>query len=260
MPPAIAATPQPVLGRAAPGVADGQRQGVGGVGRLGRRRQAQHAGDHQGDLLLVRAAVAGDGGLDLAGGVPGDRPVGLGGGERGDPGGLRGAHGRALVVLGEDPLDRHDVRPVLAQQRGHGGVQLQQAQLQVELGHRADHADADRGGPGAGAPVDHAPPAPGEARVDAEHPHEVPPSQPNACSTEANRPDRRDRVTTRRSARQGPPEPASGGQRGPSSADLLEHLVGHVVVRVHVLHVVAVLEGVDQAEDLAGVRPRRARR
>src|SRR3954453_11372217 len=36
------------------------------------------------------------------------------------------------------------------------------------------------------------------------------------------------------------------------SADPLQHLVGHVVVRVDVLHVVAVLERVDQPEHLAG--------
>src|SRR3712207_7809673 len=42
----------------------------------------------------------------------------------------------------------------------------------------------------------------------------------------------------------------SGGKGGPSP-DLLEHLVGDVVVRVDVLHVVAVLERVDQPEDLA---------
>ena len=34
-------------------------------------------------------------------------------------------------------------------------------------------AHADRDGPGAGAAVDHAPPAPGQARVDAEHPHDA---------------------------------------------------------------------------------------
>src|SRR5690242_18163966 len=38
----------------------------------------------------------------------------------------------------------------------------------------------------------------------------------------------------------------------PSGVDLLHDLVRHVVVRVDVLHVVEVLEGVDQAEHLAG--------
>src|SRR3712207_7856758 len=52
---------------------------------------------------------------------------------------------RSLVVLGEDPLDRHDVGTVLAQQRGDGGVQLQQPQLEVELGSGAHHPHADRG-------------------------------------------------------------------------------------------------------------------
>ena len=58
--------PAAVLGRAAPDVADGQRQRVGGVGRLGRRGEPQQPGDHARDLRLVRPAGAGDGGLDLA--------------------------------------------------------------------------------------------------------------------------------------------------------------------------------------------------
>src|SRR5947209_2513032 len=36
-----------------------------------------------------------------------------------------------------------------------------------------------------------------------------------------------------------------------ASSDAVEHLVGDVVVGVDVLHVVAVLEGVDEPEDLA---------
>src|SRR3954451_7522773 len=40
-------------------------------------------------------------------------------------------------------------------------------------------------------------------------------------------------------------------RRGEASADALEHLVGDVVVGVDVLHVVAVLEGVDEPEHLA---------
>ena len=61
------------LGAAAPDVADGQRQRVGGVGRLGRCVEPQHPGHHGADLGLVGPAAAGDGGLDLARRVQRDR-------------------------------------------------------------------------------------------------------------------------------------------------------------------------------------------
>jgi hypothetical protein len=119
--------------------------------------------------------------------VPGDRPVGLRRRQRRHARRLGGAGRGALVVLREHPLDGHDVRAVLAEQRRHRGVQLQEAQLEIELGHRPDHADPQSGGPGTGTPVHHTPSAPGEARVDAEHPHGASCRQPNWCSTHANR-------------------------------------------------------------------------
>ncbi len=100
---------------AAPDVADGQRQRVGGVGGPGQLGEPQQPGHHGADLRLVGAAAAGDGGLDLAGGVQRDRQAAPGGHDDGDRAGLRGAHDRADVVLAEDPLDRDRVGPVLVE-------------------------------------------------------------------------------------------------------------------------------------------------
>src|SRR3954453_20976305 len=58
----------------------------------------------------------------------------------------------------------------------------------------------------------------------------------------------RPRVVFRR--RSVPRSPALAAMLTAPSADPLQHLVGDVVVRVHVLHVVAVLERVDEPEDL----------
>ena len=91
-------------------MAQGERQRVRGVRRFGGVRQLEQPGDHRGDLGLVGVAVAGHRGLDLAGGVPGDRNGATGGGQRDDAGGLRGAHHGPHVVLAEHPLDRNGVR------------------------------------------------------------------------------------------------------------------------------------------------------
>ena len=56
-----------VMGTAAPDVGDGEGQGVGGIGRLGRSVEAQDPGHHRTDLGLVRPTVARHGGLDLVG-------------------------------------------------------------------------------------------------------------------------------------------------------------------------------------------------
>ncbi len=76
---------------------------------VGLALQRKDSGDHRGDLSLVRAAVAGDRGLDLAGGVEVHVDAALRGRQRDHPAGLRGAHHRRHVLLREHPLDRDDV-------------------------------------------------------------------------------------------------------------------------------------------------------
>ena len=97
------------LRRAAPELADRQRQRVGGVGRARGLGQAQQPGDHRPHLRLVRRARPGDGGLDLARRVQRHRDARPGRGDDRQPGDLRGAHHRADVVLAEHPLDGDDV-------------------------------------------------------------------------------------------------------------------------------------------------------
>ena len=73
-----------------------------GFGGASRRRIRVTIGA---DLRLVRAAAAGDGGLDLAGGVQRDRHAPSCRRDEGDAAGLGGAHDGAGVGPGEDPLD-----------------------------------------------------------------------------------------------------------------------------------------------------------
>ncbi len=96
---------------AAPEVADRERQRVGAVSRAGHRAHAQQPGHHRPDLGLVGAAVAGDGGLDLARGVQRDGQPATRGRRDGDRAGLGRTHHGAHVVLAEHPLDGDRVGP-----------------------------------------------------------------------------------------------------------------------------------------------------
>src|SRR5262245_7709128 len=174
---------EPGVRAAAPDVADGERQRVGGVGRPGRGVEPQQARHHRADLVLVGPPGTGDRRLDLARRVGLHRHAGPGGGEHGDGAGLRGAHDGAHVVLAEHPLDGHRVRPVPADERGQRGLQVQQPVCQVVGRVTRDHLEGDEGAGAAGNAVDHADPAPGQTRVDAEHPHTaLPTAEPYACS------------------------------------------------------------------------------
>src|SRR4051794_7958285 len=82
------------------------------------------------------------------------------------------------------------------------------------------------------------------------HPHRVSPG--SMPSTRMDAPPTMDRTSVRPTLTV-PYDEAAAQHAKRGSADPLEHLVGDVVVGVDVLHVVAVLEGVDEAEHLAGV-------
>ncbi|GAB3360472.1 hypothetical protein GCM10027452_25600 [Micromonospora halotolerans] len=113
-------------------------------------------------------------------GQAGPRP-----GEHGDPAGLGRAHHGADVVLTEDPLDGHGVGAVLGDQVGERAVQVQQAQRQVVAGVGVDHVVGDQGAGTARHALDHADPAPGQPRVDAQHAHAAssPSHRQYVCST-----------------------------------------------------------------------------
>ena len=112
------------------------------------------------------------------------RQPGPGGGQHRDRRGLRGAHHGADVVLAEDPLDGDRVRAVLGDQRGQRAVEGSSRCGQVGVRVGADHVDRDQPAGPAGHTLDHADAAPGQPRVDAEHPHaHLPPSYEQSFDT-----------------------------------------------------------------------------
>ena len=93
-----------------PDVADRQRQRVGRIGRPGASVEPEQAGDHRGDLGLVGAAAAGDGGLDLGRGMQGDGDAARRGARASRPPAACAVPMTVRDVdVGEDPLDGHDV-------------------------------------------------------------------------------------------------------------------------------------------------------
>ncbi len=82
-------------------MAEGDGEGVGGVGRFWGFVEVQEGLDHQGDLVFAAAAVGGDELLDLERLVEGDGEASLGGGEQGDGAGLADGDGGADVANDE---------------------------------------------------------------------------------------------------------------------------------------------------------------
>ena len=101
-----------------------------------------------------------------------DRQPGPRGEQRDHPAGLRGAHHGAHVALAEHPLDGHHVRPVPLRStpRRRSPISAQPA-LDRQVGRGAHDVDGHAADRPAAAAVDHAEAAPGQPRVDAEHPH-----------------------------------------------------------------------------------------
>ncbi len=83
-------------------MAEGDGEGVGGVGRRRRLVQVEERLDHEGDLVFAAAAVRRDELLDLERLVEGDRQPGLGGGEQG--GGTRLADGDGGAHVADDEV------------------------------------------------------------------------------------------------------------------------------------------------------------
>ena len=140
---------QPGGRTAAPDVADGQRQGVGRVGRARRLVQPEDPADHRADLVLGGPARAGDGRLDLARRVQADRDAATGRHQHRDARGLGGSHHGLHVVLGEDPLDGHRGRPVRGDPARPRPLDHHQPAGGVEIG-RGAHARRRRSAAAAG--------------------------------------------------------------------------------------------------------------
>lgn len=164
-----------VLRGGPPDVTDGECEGVGGVGRLGRGAEPQQAGDHGTDLCLVGAARAGHGGLDLAGGVQRDGDAAAGGAEHGDGAGLGGAHHGADVVLAEHPLHGDEFGLVLVQPHLDALLDGDEAVAQLGVRGRPYDTDAEHGERASGDAFDHTDTASRQPRVHPQYAHPAPP-------------------------------------------------------------------------------------
>jgi len=108
-------------------VADGDGEGVGGVGGLGRFGEVEQAGDHELDLFLLREAVADDGGLDGERGVLGDGEVLIGGGQQGHAAHLAELEGALGVGAEKNLFDGDHVGAVGFEKRSELCVDLREA-------------------------------------------------------------------------------------------------------------------------------------
>lgn len=168
-----------------------QCQGIGGIGGLGQRIESEHTRDHGLHLTLVGGAVSRDGGLHLGGRVRrGGEPM-LCRDQQGDTAGLRRAHDRVPVLLGEDALYRDDVRAVLLDDLPDSSGDLCESTLDREIGWGAQHPDVHEPRGAIGSHVDDADAAAGEAGVDPEnaqsgcHPLTLCPYALSSASTDA---------------------------------------------------------------------------
>jgi len=155
-------------------VADGDGEGVGGVGRFRGAVEAKEACDHELDLLLGGEAVAGDRGLDGERGVLGDGEVAGGGGEHGDSADLAELEGGLGVGGEEDLFDGDAVGGVEGDEGGEFGVDLGEALRGLLLLAEADGAGGEveeRRVAGFVVHLDHAVAGELGAAVDAEDSH-----------------------------------------------------------------------------------------
>ena len=199
-------------------VADGQREGIGGIGRARWRGEAEHRGHHPLHLFFGRAPVADQGLLHLVGGVLHDLAASLGGRRQGEAARLTDRHRRLGVDLEEHPLDGDHARAHLGHQRPKLGLEREQSVRDRLVGVGLDHPGGDsreRSAPVA-RPPDQPIPAPGESGVDAEDEH--------AFDISA--------TTT----------PKRGTPGAPSGVEAGQDLVCDVVVRMYRLDVVVVVD------------------
>ena len=244
---------------ATPDVADRQRQRVGGVGRAWAGRRAAAAGSpwrRPGPCRPARCPVTAaltSLGVCSATGSPRRAATTIA-----IAAGLGGAHHGADVVLGEDPLDRDRVGPVLVEPGLDAALDVRPAAAAIVLvGRGADHVDVDQ------------PQRPADAPSTTPMPQRVSPgSIPSTrmSSPSAVRPSEHLFVRTLAGAvaetaddtlgfetvAERPPQPPKT-----SSVELGQHVVRDVEVGEDVLHVVEVLQRVDQPEHLPGARRRR---
>lgn len=152
-------------------MADGQCEGVGGVGGLRRVGQMKQSGDHGGHLLFVGPSRSGDGSLDLTRGVQGNGAAVTCCDQHGNSGRLRRSHHGAHVVLGEHPFHRHRIRRERPDERVHGLLQCEESTLRGVTGRSADDIDVHERELTTGIALNNADTAPGQPGVNGQHAH-----------------------------------------------------------------------------------------
>ena len=125
-------------------VADGDREGVGGVIGGRRTRQPQQGSDHLLNLALGGRAAAADSHLHRLRAVVEARDLALGGGEHDDPPRLPDGDRRAHVLAEVQLLEADRDRLVPADQLLDGGMDPLQALRRSLIGRRLDDASVDR--------------------------------------------------------------------------------------------------------------------
>ena len=91
--------------------------------------------------------------------------------QRDHPTGLRGAHHRRHVLLGEHPLDGDDIRMMSVQPVVNRVADGQQPTRQRLVGRRTDHVDVQSDDLSATVVLHHRQAAAGQSRVDAHNAH-----------------------------------------------------------------------------------------
>jgi hypothetical protein len=140
------------------------------VVRARRRLEAQHDLHHPRDLVLLGAARAADGVLDLLGRVGDARQPALARSEHHHPPRLADRERALGVAAEEDVLHRDDGDVVLVEQLAHAAMDVRQPDLRRRLGARGDDA-AVQGEQLLAAALDDAEARVRGARIDAEDDH-----------------------------------------------------------------------------------------
>jgi hypothetical protein len=126
------------------GVSDGDGEAVGSVVGARNGWEFEESTDHFLDLGLLGAAVAGDGLLDLHGGVFARDEAGLGEGEQDNAAGLADGDGGGDVGGEEKHLDRGLVGVDLGEHLRELSVERDEALGHGGMGGRGDHAGVDK--------------------------------------------------------------------------------------------------------------------
>lgn len=119
------------------GVANGARQGIGGIGSRSTRKIEQ-ADNHRLHLLLGRLAVADHGLLDLQGRIFSHRQPGMDQGADHRPAGLPEQQGGLRIDIDEHLFDRRLDRAIRRNHFGDSAKQRVQALRQAVVGSRPD--------------------------------------------------------------------------------------------------------------------------